>query len=66
MSPLVVVLIVVVLAAIGAGAYKLLMGGDRRQRRIESARTESLEHYAAPGVTDFDPTHFDAEQGRRR
>jgi hypothetical protein len=58
MSALEFILILLVLAAIGAVAYKRLLGDDRRQRSIDSKRTDAMEHIAAPGVTDLDPTHF--------
>jgi hypothetical protein len=58
MSALEIVLALVVVTVIATGAYLLLLGGDRRQRKIESERIETLEHVTAPGVIDFDPTHF--------
>jgi hypothetical protein len=42
MSALEIVLALVVLTVIAMGAYLVLLGGDRRQRRIESERTETL------------------------
>ena len=54
MSALEIILILVVVTAISAGAYQLLLGGDRHQRRIESVRTDALPHINAPSVTDHD------------
>jgi hypothetical protein len=71
MSTLGIILALGFLVAIAIGGYMLLMGGDRREQRIEDERAEALGRTVAPRATNLDPTHFkppptEPEGGGRR